>query len=208
MSSLSSLRTSLRRAISEEDSNNSNFTNTELDSYLNQATLFLGVEMEWPLQTSTAVGVLDQALYSLPDDFVSLVDAYYDDEHLTVLERADLTALNSSWQDATSGTPGSIYKADNAVIGLYPPPDSANAGLTLQIQYIQVPATLSADADIPDLHVAFQMCLPFYAAFLCESKVGNDKKAALQYQRFDLHRKSLMSKIQRFSPDSYRFRWI
>lgn len=207
MSSLATLRTATRRAISEEVAANSNFTDTELDSYLNQATLFLGVEMEWPLQTSTAVGVEDQALYSLPADFVSLTDAYYNNQSLLVLDRTDLKAVNSNWQDADSGTPTCIYRADNAVIGLYPPPDAAAAGDTLQIQYIQVPATLSADGDIPDIHVAFQMCLPFYAAFLCEAKQGNDKKSEINLKLFEMHRKALMSKVQDFSPDLRRFRW-
>lgn len=207
MSSLATLRIALRRAIAEETAANSNFTDTELDSYLNQATTFLGVRMEWALQTSTATGVEDQALYSLPSDFISLVDAYYNNQSLIVLDRTDLKAINSAWQDAESGTPTYIYRADNAVVGLFPSPDAAAAGDSLQIQYMQVPATLSEDADIPDIHSAFQMCLPFYAAFMCQSKLGNDKKADINLKLFDFHRAALASKVQQFSPDLMRFRW-
>lgn len=207
MASLATLRSDLRQMIAEEDSANSNFTDTQLDGYLNKAVLFLGVRMEWPLQTSTAVGVADQALYSLPSDFISLADAYYDNQPLDVLDRTDLKAINGNWQDASSGTPTAIYRADNAVVGLYPAPNSTAAGNLLQIQYIQVPATLSTDADIPDLHTAFQMCVPFYAAFMCESKLGNDKKADINMKLFEFHRTSLESKVQQFSPDLMRFRW-
>lgn len=207
MSSLSTLRTSVRRLINEEDSSDSHFTDDEINDYLNQATMFLGTQMEWPLQTSIASSVQDQALYSLPSDFISLVDVYFDNGKLDVLEREDLSAINPRWQDSDSGTPQYIYKADNAVIGLYPPPNSANSNLNIQIQYIQVPATLSGDSDVPDIHTAFQMCLPFYAAFLCETKLGNDKKAQTDLTYYESHKKALMSKLQRFSDDLYRFRW-
>lgn len=207
MSSLADLRTSTRRLLGEEDTSNTHFDDNELNDYLNQATGFLGVQMEWSLQTSIATAVIGQALYALPDDFVSLLDAYFDNGKLIVLEREDLNSINSRWQDASSGTPKIIYKADNAVVGLYPPPDSLNDGLELQVQYIKVPATLSEDVDVPDVHMAFQVCLPFYAAYLGESKLGNDKKATLHMQSYDLHRKALMSKVQSFSDDLLRFRW-
>lgn len=207
MSALSTLRTSVRRLINEEDSDDSHFTNDEINDYLNQATMFLGTQMEWPLQTSIASSVEDQALYSLPDDFISLVDVYFDNTKLDVLEREDLSAINPNWQDSASEKPRVVYKADNAVIGLYPAPNADNSNLNIQIQYIQVPATLSSDSDIPDLHTAFQMCLPFYAAFLCETKIGNDKKAQTDLQYYETHKKALMSKLQRFSDDLYRFRW-
>lgn len=207
MSALSTLRTSVRRLINEEDSDDSHFTNDEINDYLNQATMFLGTQMEWPLQTSIASSVEDQALYSLPDDFISLVDVYFDNTKLDVLEREDLSAINPNWQDSASEKPRVVYKADNAVIGLYPAPNADNSNLNIQIQYIQVPATLSGDSSVPDLHTAFHMCLPFYAAFLCETKIGNDKKAQTDLQYYETHKKALMSKLQRFSDDLYRFRW-
>lgn len=207
MAALSTLRTSTRRLINETDSANTNYSDSELTDYLNQATMFLGTEMEWSIQTSQATSVLNQALYSLPADFISLTELYFNNRKLIILEREDLTDINATWQDAPSGTPQYAYKADNAVFGLYPAPDSVQAGYTIQIQYISLPATLSDNADIPDLHTAFQMCLPFYAAFLCEHRAGNDKKSDLNLKRFDQHRIALMSKVQRFSDDTFRFRW-
>lgn len=208
MSSLASLRTATRRLLDEEDTDNTHFDDDELNDYLNQANQFLGVDTEWPLQTSTATAVEDQVLYTLPDDFVSLIEAYFDNKKLTVLERDDLNSISASWQDSESGKPIIIYKADNAVVGLWPPPDSDNADLELQVQYIKVPETMDEDVDIPDIHLAYQMCLPFYAAFLAESKIGNDKKAAVHSQSYERHKKALMSKVQRFSDDLFRFRWI
>lgn len=207
MTALSTLRTTVRRYILEEDNTNTHFPDAEINDYLNQAVVFLGTQMEWPLQTSLATAVAGQSLYSLPTDFISLVDVYFDNKKLVILEREDLGQISPQWQNDPNGIPTICYKADNAVIGLYLTPDTSQDGKTIQIQYVNIPATLSADTDIPDLHSAFQMCLPFYAAFLCDYKLGNDKKADIHLAKYDQHRKALMSKVQRFSDDLFRFRW-
>lgn len=208
MTALITLRATTRRYINEEDSDNSHFTDDEINDYLNQGVMFLGTQMEWPIETATATAVLDQALYTLPDKFISLTQVFFDNVPMTILDRADLIGIRTDWQNAASAKPYIAYKADNSVVGIYPAPDSDNAGLTLQVQTIVFPDTLSQDTDVPDLHDAFQMCLPFYAAFLCDHKMGNDKKSDLHLQRYDQHRKALMSKVQRFSDDLLRFRWV
>ena len=207
MATLSELVTKVRRLVDEEDVDNTHFTDEEIVSYLNQAIEFLGTSTEWALQTSIASTIEDQALYTLPDDFISLVDVYLDGNPLTLLERKELTSISRTWQSAESGTPQYVYKSDNAVIGLWPPPNEENADLVLQVQYIQVPSTISQDSDVPDLHSSLQLCLPFYAAFLCEYKQGNDKKADLNFKLYENHKNQLLSKIQGFSEDIRRFRW-
>ena len=207
MSTRVSLTTTVRRYINEPDSANSNFEDTEIYDYLNQAIRYLGTEMEWPLQTAEATSVLDQAVYTLPEDFISLADVYFDNRSIPAIERADLPAVRMDWQDAPSSKPLYAYKADNAKIGLFPKPDAANAGLTIQIQYIKVPPDLSDDTTAPDLHVVFQDCLPFYAAFLCEHRMGNSKRADYNLALYESHKKKLMSKVQRFSDETLRFRW-
>jgi hypothetical protein len=202
-----SLCTTVRRYINEPDSANSNFTDAEIYDYLNQAIRYLGTEMEWPLQTAEATSVADQAVYTLPEDFISLSDVYFDNRNLTVLDRTDLPSVRNDWQNAEATTPAYAYKSDNAKIGLYPKPDTANAGKIIQIQYIKVPPDLSDDITAPDLHVVFQDCLPFYATFLCEHRMGNSKRADYNLALYESHKKKLMSKIQRFSDDSLRLRW-
>lgn len=207
MANRASLLTATRRYINEPDSTNSNFQDTEIYDYINQAIRFLGVEMEWPLQTAEATSVAEQAVYTLPEDFVSLSDFYFDGRDLPIIERADLSALRTDWQNAASGKPLYAYKSDNAKIGLYPKPDTENAGLTLQIQYIKIPPDLSDDTTAPDLHTSFQDCIPFYAAFLCEHRMGNQKRADYNLNLYESHKKKLMSKVQKFSDDTLRFRW-
>lgn len=202
------LAATVRRLIDEEDSTNSHFDDDpEIYDYLNQGIRYLGTDLEWAIQTAEATSVEDQAVYSLPDNFISLSDVYFDDNDLIILDRSDLSALSTTWQNSASGTPRFAYKSDNAKFGLYPKPNAVNAGLTIQIQYIKIPADLSDDATSPDLHSAFQDCLPFYAAFLCEKKLGNLKAADHNLNLYEMHKKRLVSRLQRFSDDLYRFRW-
>jgi hypothetical protein len=207
MSSLAELRTQTRELIDEDEAANSNFTDAQIDGYLNRAVKFLGTQMEWAEQIITTPAVADSALYELPDNFISLVDVYFDNNPLLVVERLDLKSIAPDWQNAPSSTPQYAYRADVKLLGLYPAPDANQADKLIQVQYIKIPATLSADGDIPDLHSSFQLCLPFYAAFLCEGKLGNDKKSQLNLSYYEQHRKALMSKVQSFSPELMRFRW-
>jgi len=207
MSSLTQLIMATRRYINEEDSANSHFTDSEITDYVNQGVTFLATQMEWPEQVDQASAVTDQTLYQLPSDFVALVDVYFDNQKIIVLDRADLGQISPSWQDDPSSIPKIAYQFNRDTIGLYPTPDSTQDGKLIQIQYIHLPATLVDGADVPDIHSAFQMCLPFYAAFLCDYKLGNDKKADMHIAKYDQHRKALMSKVQKFSDDLLRFRW-
>lgn len=199
--------TSTRRLIDERESDNSHFEDTEIYDYVNQAIRLLGAELKWPLQTAEATSVEDQAVYTLPEDFISLTDVYFDNRNLAIIERADLPSICNTWQDSTASNPLYAYKSDNAKFGLYFKPDATNAGLTIQIQYIKLPPDLSTDVAVPDLHTAFQDCIPFYAAMLCEHSMGNDKRAQLNLSLYETHKKKLESKLSIFSDESHRFRW-
>lgn len=201
------LTETVRRYINEEDDGNSHFTDDEIYDYLNQAIRYLGTDLEWPLQTAQATAVLDQAVYTLPDDFISLVDVYFDGRDLMIIERQDLSGIDESWQNVSSGVPRYVYKSDNAKIGLWPKPDADRAGELIQIQYIKIPPDLSDDVTAPDLHPAFQDCLPFYAAFLCEHKMGNTQRANVNLGLYETHKNRLRSRLQRFSDETLRFRW-
>lgn len=207
MASQEQLITTTRRFINEPDEDNSHFTDAELLDYINQGIRFLGTQMEWAEQLSETTTVTNQPTYALPDDFISLIEVFFDGTKLDLMEREDLSFKNPSWPEASAGKPVCAYKSDNAELGLFPKPDANSAGLTLQIQYIKVPPELSSDAAVPDLHRAFHDCLPFYAAFCSQHKMGNEKLADRNLQLYDYHRKSLMSKVQRFSDDNFRFRW-
>lgn len=203
------LLTQTRALIDETDSDNSHFTDSQIYLDINQAIRYLGTDLEWPIQTAQATAVTDQAVYTLPEDFISLMDVFYDNSQLVIVERADLAHLRRDWQNAESGLPGYAYKSDNRKFGVYPKPSSDHTAESevIQIQYVKIPADLEDDITAPDLHAAFHDCLPFYAAFLLEHKMGNDKRAQVNLSLYETHKKRLTSRVQRFSDELYRFRW-
>lgn len=207
MATLSSLRTAIRRYINETDTANTNFSDSELNDYLNQATLFLGTQMEWPIQTFIATATPNIALYQLPSDFIELLDIYFNQTKIPLLDRADMGQISPSWQQDPIGTPRLAYRFDGQTIGLYNTPDTLQTGYELQIQYIAMPPTMVNDSDIPDLQNAYQMCLPFYGAFLCEHRLGNSQKADVNLQRFKQHMDALKARVDKFADDLKRFRW-
>lgn len=196
-----------REHIYEEDADNSHFTDAQIYDYVNQGIRQLGTDLEWPIQLAQATGVENQSVYALPTDFISLTNIYYDNAELIIIDRGDLTQINAKWQDAESGIPKYAYKQDNRKIGLYPKPSSEQAGLDIQIWYVKLPPDLSDDTTSPDLHIAFQDCVPFYAAWLCEHKMGNTKRANTNLAYYDDHKKRIQAKLQRFSDGLMRFRW-
>lgn len=203
------LLTAVRMLIDEKDSANSHFTDPEIYTFINQAIRFMGTDLEWPLQTAQSTPVVDQAVYTLPEDFVSIVDVYYDVNPILIIDRADLKSLQLNWQDAPSALPLYAYKADNAKIGLWPPPsaDHTANGETIQIQYIKVPPDLSDDSTLPDIHLSFHDCIPFYAAALCEHSMGNSKRGDQNFALYANFKRALQSKVQKFADGLFRFRW-
>ena len=96
--------------------------------------------------------------------------------------------------------------SDNRKFGLYPKPSATVAGQLIQIEYIKLPPDLESDSDVPDLHTAFQDCLPYYAAYICEKSIGNQKAKQANLDESEYHKKRLQSKLQKFS-EEIRFKW-
>jgi hypothetical protein len=209
MSLRPALLAATRILIDEKDSTNSHFTDAELYSFINQGIRLLGVDLEWPLQTAQASAVAEQAVYTLPEDFVSLTDVYFDNNPLLIIDRADLPAIRPDWQNATSGMPVYCYKSDNAKMGVWPKPSSEHTADSevIQIQYVKVPPDLADDVTAPDLHSSFHDCLPFYAAFMAEHAMGNSKRAEADLALYNAHKKTVTAKVQKFGDGLLRFRW-
>lgn len=207
MSTRLQLITATRVQIDERDPNNTHWDDTEISTAIGQGIRFLGTLLEWAEQIAEATTVLDQRVYVLPADFVSLIEVYLDGKPLIVVDRSDMVNIDGNWQEAESGKPAYAYKADNRKIGLHPPPNSEYENLALQIQQIKVPDTLTDDVSEPDLHMALHDCLPFYAAYLLQNGIGNRTIAKGHWEDFKEHWKLILPRVQRFSDAILAFRW-
>lgn len=202
---LSTLETSVRRLIQEEDTSNTNFTSAEITDYLNEGIRRLATSLEWQLGVFTASTVQDQSVYSLPAHVVSIIDVYMDSKPLQIFDRTDLVRFNQGWLTEEASEPRYAYRADRNLLGLFPKPSSTWSSKELRIQVVKLPDTLVNGADTPDLHITFQDLLPFYAAFRCEMKGGNNARAADFLKLYQNGIKEVQGQLEKFADSSLRF---
>lgn len=173
-----SLETATRRLIFEEEAANSNFSSPEILDYINEGVRRLSTYLGWQLAIFTATSVQDKQTYSIPAHIICLMDFYFDNRPLPVIDRTDMPSVDQNWRNAASGRPRYAYRADRDKFGLYQKPDADNAGKEMRCQAVKLPDTLVNSSDLADVHIAFHDCIPYYAAFKCELKGGNNQRAA------------------------------
>lgn len=174
----SSLETATRRLIQEEDEDNSNFDSPEILDYVNEGIRRLATYLGWQLAIFTATSVEDQSTYTIPGHIICLMDFYFDNEPLTIVDRTDMPSVDQNWISADSGRPRWAYRADRDKFGIYQKPSAAYADKEMRVQAIKLPDTIVDSTDLADIHIAFHDCIPYYAAFKCELKAGNNQRAA------------------------------
>ena len=196
---LSQLETSVRRLIQEEDTSNTNFTSAEITDYLNEGIRRLATNLEWQLAVFTATSVQDQSTYTLPGHIVSIIDLTLDGQPLSILDRSDLDRLYGDWVNEEASEPRVAYRADRNRLGLFPKPSADYTGKQIRLQAVKLPDTLVDTGDVPDVHIAFQDLLPFYAAFRCHLKAGNREAAADMLKLFQNGVTSIQGQLDKFA---------
>jgi hypothetical protein len=174
----SSLETATRHLIFEEEAANSNYSSAEILGYTNEGVRRLSTYLGWQLAIFTATSIENKQTYSIPGYIICLVDFYFDNVPLVVIDRTDMPGVDQNWRNASSGKPRYAYRADRDRFGLYQKPDAANAGKEMRCQAVKMPDTLVNSTDLADIHIAFHDCIPYYAAFKAELKGGNNQRAA------------------------------
>lgn len=204
---LSTLETSTRRLIEEEDSTNSNFSTAEIYDYINEGLRRLATKLEWQLAIFTATTVQNQTTYTIPAHMIDIVDVYFNNILLIMVDRAEMSNVNSQWLGESAGQPKYAYKADRNKIGLFPKPDASNAGLELRMQGIKLPDNMSVSTDSPDIHYSLHDALPYFAAFRCEMKAGNNQRAADFLKLFQNGIADIQAQLDKFADGLLGFRF-
>jgi len=220
VSTLQQIRSQTRVLISETDEANSHFSNSELNSFTNQAINFLTTLIEYPrdiveIQVEDGVGI-----YSLLSDTLIIRTAYFGDVNvkddikpLKVLTEETLKELFPTWLDETTdtrGRPRYLILLNRKQIFIYPRPDTAESasGKKVILGYIFRPTDLSADGDTPDLPTPYHTLLQFYAAHMCYA--GKLQRIDISNNMFTI----FTTKVQALKPtmikeaqELLRFQW-
>ena len=179
MSTLQQIRTQTRLLIDQTDSANSDFSDSELNGFVNEGARLLAPLIKWPRDRVEVQVEAGKPAYTLPVDNILILDAYFGDVSkagdklpLRVLHESQMKAFRPGWLDATAdsrGRPDILILIDRLTAVLNPTPnaDESVSGKKLEIVYVFYPATLSADGDTPDLPIVYHDFLSQYGQYKC-----------------------------------------
>lgn len=179
MSNLGQIRTVARGKISQTDETNTDFTNQELNSSINEGARFLGVLVKKPTDHVEVQAQVGYPAYNLPGDALLLATAYFGDLSIpgdvwpiSIITEENLKEIRPSWMDESAqarGRPQYIILADRKTVLVNPTPDDASSasGKKIHINYVYQPALMVNDSDEPDLPLEYHDLLADYTQHLC-----------------------------------------
>jgi hypothetical protein len=204
MSTLGQGRALLRDFISQEDTGNTDFSDSELTGYLNSGTRFLGALVKHPRDMVEIQAEEGKPAYNLPSDAVIIRTAYFGDVSisgdvlpLSIGTEESLKAQVPSGLDQSTysrGRPQRIILWDRNTVLLNPTPNASESasGKKLHLGYVYQPGLMVADGDEPDLPIVYHDFIPEYAFYLClMGKLNMPDKGAMVL-------KTLVDKAKKF----------
>ena len=216
---LSQIRDEVRLLIDEE-ADDSHFTNSELNDFINQAIGFSATQLEYPRDFTDIQVEEGVPAYTLPDDFIFLRTAYFGDKSLgndvrplTIVSEETLSAIRRSWLDETTanrGRPARLMMLDKQTVFLDPTPnaDESVTGKKLIMDYIFHPGNLTSDSQEPNLPVPYHNLIQYYAAHLCYlGRLLNPQQASILRQKFNDETTLLKHIVEKETKGGLAWQW-
>jgi len=220
LSSLQQIREQTRSLINETDELNSRFSNSEINSFINQGIGFLASLIEYPRDLVEIQAEIGAGTYTLLSDTLLIRTAYFGDINIkgdirpmTVTTEEVLKHMFPDWMDetdSTRGRPRYLIVLNRRQIFVYPRPDATESatGKKIILNYVFRPANLSADGDLPDLPTPYHDLIQFYAAHLCYTgKLERIKDATTLFKEFIIKVKALQPTIIKETEEGRTFQW-
>lgn len=223
MATRGTIRTQCRVEISQTDSANSDYSDSELNSLIDEAVTFAATLVEYPREYKEITPVDGTADYDITSsaltyNTIKVLSAYFGDSSISgdmrpleVLTEQKLKAIDPAWLDRSSdskGDPLYLIQKTKSTVTLHPRPDStaAASGKKLVLNRVYSPASISSDSTSPDLPVAYHDLLKFYVSYLCYSgKLRNSDLAAKKLKIFTEQIGVLKPVVDREMEEALRF---
>ena len=176
----------------------SNQYSTYCDEAINEAQADLAQEIEFRalFDVETVTTVAGTITYTLPTDYMrsySLEDTE-ENQELVFYPVGDYDLLD---QDFSSGRP-SVYTIDRGNIRLYPTPDAV---YSLDFRHYRSPATLAADADIPEIPTRYHKLLRMYALARLFERENDLTQAQFHQERYNQEKSRAAADLQADTDD-------
>lgn len=182
---LAQLLSDTRQHISQTESSNSQFSNTILTGWLNEAyRKFVSVRRHLPIQDREyAVDGATVTLNSLTAkvDYAKIKNPDNGNKYspMAVITFDQLMEMDPDYENATSDLPRYLVMLGYTSARLYPSPKASVQALTtpLKTHGLEMPSALSSDSDTPALRDVDQDALPFWPAYRVFSQLEMKDKA-------------------------------
>jgi len=191
------IRDAARLLISETDSENSHFNDSDLDNLINEWQRDAAIRVRSPRKEATQNTVQDQETYATPPDYLSSVVLMIEDldgkeEEIPFVHFEDLRSIfGRRWISDVAGTPRVYYFSDRDVLGIHPKPDADHGGKVMRLFYIPVPTDMTNDGDVPDIEEVFHQHAKHFVAAEAHASVQNMAMSDKMMARYE-------SKMQQF----------
>lgn len=178
-----------RQIIGQIDSSNSNFTDAQMTIWANEFYRLACVKLEsLPITERSYDSPAYQATPSitLNSGTVTINLVKFKDQTssqwrpLKVIDLDELMTLDPNYENAAANIPTHLVKTGTFTARLYPPPNSANSGITaiMKTYGLEMPTDLSANTDTPDLPKNIHDLFPHYMAYKCFERLGDTQRSA------------------------------
>src|SRR3990167_4463648 len=204
------MRTEVRQILPDPDS--LKFSSNIINAWLDYAYIELMTRLEFDTATATVTTTTGQSNYQLPDNILAIKEIYIvasdgKEYRLEVLEQDEINSkYGIGWRSESNGRPTTAYKVDYNVLGIFPPPDAANASRTLTIFYFKPPTGFTADTETPPFTTGMHQALVYYGVARGCFMLGNDDKGIKFMKLYEVEYNKIKYFVQNFSLDELRFR--
>ena len=193
MATLLDTRTIVRQAISQPDASTSDFSDSELNGFIDQGVRYLGALVKKPLKRTSFQVTVDTATYAIAtvaSDLIIPTKAYFGDPSINgdirpmrVIPEEELAEISPAWLDTSSSSQGrpAFLIRDGANLLLHPRPYAAESatGKKVYLSYVYQPAALTADGSSLDLPALYHDHVARFAIHLCYMGKLNNKEQGL-----------------------------
>ncbi len=210
---LGELITDVRQTIGQTDESNSNFTDAQLTTWINDGYIELVRRLQHlPLRSrdyteSGGTVTLNSNIMEVKiARFLKQPESEY--YELEVISFPELIQVDPDYENATTGQPRYLVRtAGKEDCILYPAPDSDNSGSTVRVMALEAPSEMSGDSDTPDLPPETHRLLANFAAFRALQFLQRSQDAANELTLFRAGVRDMRNMASRVSQKQSRWTW-
>lgn len=194
MATLLETRTRVRQNISQIDAATSDFSDVELNGFIDKSIRFLAPIVKKPIKRTSFQVVVDTASYAIAtyaSDLIIPTLAYFgsatlpgDLKKIRIIPEEELAEMHPGWLDTTSSSQDRprLLVRDGANLLIHPRPNAAESvsGKKIYLSYVYLPAALTDDASSLDLPIVYHDIVADYAVHLCYMGKLNNPDKGLQ----------------------------